>query len=202
MKLTALLVATILAASVTVPNVFSDKEGQHGDSDKKEKEGNLEFDDSSATTNLGQQISDLIHKRNELLKQEHKEIHDVLKSCKALLKHASHDQKKKIMQDCVKKIKEIIQKYKPQLLAIQQQIRQLKLGIEDDKKVLTEEQNKNFFKNAQNNNVQTSNVPIKNSKTSNVQTSNHQDDKSDKHQEKSSHKHHHENDDNNGNHSD
>jgi tRNA U34 5-carboxymethylaminomethyl modifying GTPase MnmE/TrmE len=150
MKLVALLVAAILAASVTVPNVFSDDEGQKEASDQKESSGNLEFGVSSATTDLGLQISDIVHKRNDLLKQQRNEAHDILKQCRDLLKNSSDDQRHAIKQECKAKLKALKEKYKAQLLQLRQQIKQLTHGTEDDSNILTEKENKNFFNNTSN----------------------------------------------------
>ena len=88
-------------------------------------------------SNLGQLISDFVHNRNALLKQERAAILNAIHECHAEIKNASHDDKKQIHDECKAKIKELREKYKESRKQLQEEFKQLreqsKLQIEDEK---------------------------------------------------------------------
>ncbi len=67
---------------------------------------------TNQTSNLGQLISDFVHKRNEILKQQRNETLTLIHECRAQVKNASAEDKKQISQDCKEKLKEVKEKYK------------------------------------------------------------------------------------------
>src|SRR2546427_611559 len=58
-------------------------------------------------SNLGQLISDFVHDRNALLKQERAAILNAIHECHAEIKNASHDDKKQIHDECKAEIKHV-----------------------------------------------------------------------------------------------
>src|SRR5437879_937103 len=88
-------------------------------------------------SNLGQLISDFVHKRNELLKQQRAEILNAIHECHTEMKNASHDDSKQIHDECKAKIKELREKYKESRKQLQDEFKQIreqfKLQIQNEK---------------------------------------------------------------------
>ena len=89
------------------------------------------------SSNLGKLISDLEHKRNQLLKQQRQETLAIIHDCRAQFKNATSENKTQIKQDCKIKIKQSQQKYKDLKNQLKVQLAQLraqfKLQIHIDK---------------------------------------------------------------------
>jgi hypothetical protein len=64
------------------------------------------------TGNLGQAISDFVHKRNELLKKQRVEMLKVMKDCTDKMRNTNSSQKKQMQEDCKIQLKTIKEKYK------------------------------------------------------------------------------------------
>ena len=81
---------------------------------------------NQTSSNLGKLISDLEHKRNQLLKQQRQETLAIIHECHAQLKNVSADNKTQIKQDCKIKIKQSQQKYKDLKNQLKVQLAQLR----------------------------------------------------------------------------
>ena len=92
---------------------------------------------TNQTSNLGQLISDLEHKRNQLLKQQRQENLVIIHDCRVQIKNTSSENKTQIIQDCKIKIRESQKKYKDLLNQLKVQLAQLRaqfqLQIHEDK---------------------------------------------------------------------
>ena len=95
---------------------------------------------TNATTtfsNLGQLISDFVHKRNALLKQQRAEILNAIHECHTEMKNASPDDRKQTHDECKAKIKELREKYKESRKQLQDKFKQIReqfeLQIQDEK---------------------------------------------------------------------
>ena len=77
-------------------------------------------------SNLGQLVSDFVHKRNALLQQQRAEILNAIHDCHAKTKSASQEDKKQIHEECKAKIKDLREKYKEQRKQLQGEIKELK----------------------------------------------------------------------------
>lgn len=62
--------------------------------------------------NLGQAVSDFVHKRNEVLKKQHDETLKVIKDCNEKMRNADPSQRKQVKEDCKAQLKSIKEKYK------------------------------------------------------------------------------------------
>lgn len=81
------------------------------------------------STSLGQLISDLEHKRNQLLKQQRQETLTIIHDCRVQIKNTSPGNKTQIAQDCKIKIKESQQKYKDLTNQLKIQLVQLRAEL-------------------------------------------------------------------------
>ncbi len=81
---------------------------------------------SITSGNLGQLVSDFVHKRNAVLKEQRAEIINTLHECSAKIKNASPADKKQIREDCKEKLKEIREKYKDLQSQFKEQLKKLK----------------------------------------------------------------------------
>lgn len=63
-------------------------------------------------TNLGQAVSEFVHKRNELFKMQRNETLSVISQCMDKLKTANSTQLKQIKEDCQSMLKQLKEKYK------------------------------------------------------------------------------------------
>lgn len=95
---------------------------------------------TNATTtfsNLGQLISDFVHKRNALLKQQRADILNAIHECHTEMKNASPDDRKQTHDECKAKIKELREKYKESRKQLQDKFKQIReqfeLQIQDEK---------------------------------------------------------------------
>lgn len=70
--------------------------------------GTVQIDDN----NLGQMVSDFVHKYNTLFKQQREETIKAIKECNNKVKNASSENRKQVKEDCKKTLKEIKEKYK------------------------------------------------------------------------------------------
>ena len=105
---------------------------------------------NQTSSNLGKLISDLVHKRNQLLKQQRQEILAITHDCRAQIKNTLGDNKTQIIQDCKIKIKQSQQKYndlKNQLNAQLAQLRNQLKSLREDKQ---EKHSENEFSNLAN----------------------------------------------------
>ncbi|MFY9301349.1 MAG: fibronectin type III domain-containing protein [Candidatus Nitrosotenuis sp.] len=62
--------------------------------------------------NLGQAISDFVHKRNELLKKQREETLKIIKECGEKVRSANGTQRKQIREDCREMLQDLKEKYK------------------------------------------------------------------------------------------
>jgi hypothetical protein len=62
--------------------------------------------------NLGQMVSDFVHKYNALFKQQREETIKAIKECNNKVKNTSTENRKQVKEDCKKALKEIKEKYK------------------------------------------------------------------------------------------
>lgn len=62
--------------------------------------------------NLGQAISDFVHKRNELFKQQREETMKIIRECSSKTMNATNVQRKQILQDCRQMMHDLQEKYK------------------------------------------------------------------------------------------
>ena len=85
---------------------------------------------TNATTtlpsNLGQLVSDFVHKRNLLLKQQRTEIVNMIHECNAKIKNAAKDDRKQIHEECKAKIKELREQYKDLRAKLNEQFKELR----------------------------------------------------------------------------
>ena len=66
----------------------------------------------TSISNLGQLVSDFVHQRNAILKQQRNETLQVIKECNENLKNASPENRMQIKDDCKAALKTIKEKYK------------------------------------------------------------------------------------------
>ncbi|WP_100183057.1 fibronectin type III domain-containing protein [Candidatus Nitrosotenuis aquarius] len=64
------------------------------------------------TDNLGQKVSDFVHKRNELLKKQREETLKLIRECQDKANNATSTTRKQIMEDCRESMKALKDKYK------------------------------------------------------------------------------------------
>ncbi|MEW6044740.1 MAG: fibronectin type III domain-containing protein [Thermoproteota archaeon] len=62
--------------------------------------------------NLGQAVSDFVHKRNELFKKQREETLRIIKDCNEKVRNANATQRKEIKEDCREALQSIKEKYK------------------------------------------------------------------------------------------
>jgi len=67
---------------------------------------------STNISNLGQLVSDFVHQRNELLKQQREETLKVIKDCNAKIRNSSQENRTQIKADCKDALKAIKEAYK------------------------------------------------------------------------------------------
>ena len=67
---------------------------------------------STNISNLGQLISDFVHQRNELLKQQREDTLKVIKDCNAKIRNSSQENRTQIKADCKDALKAIKEAYK------------------------------------------------------------------------------------------
>ena len=63
-------------------------------------------------SNLGQLVSDFVHQRNELFKQQREDTLKVIKDCNAKIRNSSQENRKQIKADCKDALKAIKETYK------------------------------------------------------------------------------------------
>jgi len=80
----------------------------------------------SNSNNLGQQVSDLVHARNELIKEQRQKIIALIHDCQTQVKNASPADKKSIRETCNAKIHESNQAFKELQSKLNEQIKTLK----------------------------------------------------------------------------
>jgi hypothetical protein len=73
--------------------------------------------------NLGQAISDFVHKRNELLKKQREETLKIIKECNDKARSANGTQKKQIREDCRDQMQSLKEKYKETRKQIQDEFK-------------------------------------------------------------------------------
>ncbi len=62
--------------------------------------------------NLGQAVSDFVHKRNELFKQQREETLKIIRECNSKAMNATSTQRKQILEDCREMMHDLKEKYK------------------------------------------------------------------------------------------
>jgi hypothetical protein len=62
--------------------------------------------------NLGQAVSDFVHKRNELLKKQREETLNIIKECGEKVRSSNGTQRKQIKEDCKEMLHDLKEKYK------------------------------------------------------------------------------------------
>lgn len=62
--------------------------------------------------NIGQAISDFVHKRNELFKQQREETLKIIRECNSKAMNATNTQRKQILEDCRQMMHALQEKYK------------------------------------------------------------------------------------------
>lgn len=72
---------------------------------------------------FGQAVSDFVHKRNELFKQQRDETVKVIRECNDKAQNANYTQRKQIREDCRELLNEIKEKYKEARKQFQQQFK-------------------------------------------------------------------------------
>lgn len=88
--------------------------------------GSQPGNDLSSATNLGQLVSDFVHARNTLLKEERNQSLAVIHECKVEIRNASYGDRKQIEADCKLKLKESNQNFKDLQKQLKQEFEQLK----------------------------------------------------------------------------
>jgi hypothetical protein len=84
---------------------------------------------SNATGNLGQTISDFVHMRNQLLKEERQKIIHLIHECHTKIKNASPADRKQIRIECKTKIHHSREKYKELKNNLKEQFMDLKFSL-------------------------------------------------------------------------
>ncbi|HXG73340.1 MAG TPA: fibronectin type III domain-containing protein [Candidatus Nitrosotenuis sp.] len=73
--------------------------------------------------NLGQAVSDFVHKRNELFKKQRQETLDIIKECSEKMRNANATQIKEIRDGCSEALHSIKEKYKDARKQLQQEFK-------------------------------------------------------------------------------
>lgn len=73
--------------------------------------------------NLGQAVSDFVHKRNELFKKQREETLKVIKECSDKIRNANATQRKQIKDDCSEMLHSIKEKYKESRKQLQEEFK-------------------------------------------------------------------------------
>ncbi|MDE1767023.1 MAG: hypothetical protein KGI27_12255 [Thaumarchaeota archaeon] len=152
MQKIGLVVAVILLCSVTLIPAFSEDDSQGNNyqaDDNQERENKFDFGgssnktiifDDSNETDVGHEISDYVHERNELEKEQRDKIHDALKECREGAKESGN---KAAMQQCVQAFKSLREQYRSFVLQQNLQFKQYRQGfLTGNHNILTPEKNK------------------------------------------------------------
>lgn len=94
----------------------------------------------SSDSNLGQLVSDFVHQRNALLKEQRNETLSIIHECHAEMKTASHVDRKQIRDECKLKLKESREKFKELQKQLKQEFEQLKDQFQSEIKQLQAQQ--------------------------------------------------------------
>src|SRR5574337_590212 len=156
MRNIALFAAVVLVFSVTLTPAFS--EGDYQENDSQEKDDKFDFGgyanqtlslggysnktmvfEDSNKTNIGQEISDYVHKRNDLEKQQRDEILVAEKECRQQIKESGN--KTATMQQCIEDLKSLREQYKSFVSQQNSQFKQFRQGITSNQTMEMPEQN-------------------------------------------------------------
>ncbi|MDE1764223.1 MAG: hypothetical protein KGH88_08255 [Thaumarchaeota archaeon] len=151
MRSAGLVTAVVLLCSITLIPAFSedDNQGNNYQADNNQERDNkfdfgaysnktIIFDDSNET-DTGHEISDYVHERNELEKEQRDKIHDALKECRDDAKESDN---KSAMQQCVQDFRSLREQYRSFVLQQNTQFKQFRQGFFHENHILTPEQNK------------------------------------------------------------
>ena len=192
MRSFAIFAVAVLACAVVLPPAFSED-------DYGEKDGNkIHFDDSDKTvsfggytnrtmsfggfsnqTNIGQLISDYVHQRNAIEKQQRNDILAAVKACSQV--SGTNDTAK---QQCKSAIKSIRDQFRTELIQLEQQFRQFRENLisqnhnvetQQNQGIETPEKNQQVLYNVINNvsHSQHSTVPPKHNEDNKIPKNNH-----------------------------
>jgi len=93
----------------------------------------------NGSANLGQLISDFVHKRNALLQQQRAELVAAIHECHTKIKNATDDNRTQIHDDCKAKVKQLREKYKESRKLLRDEFKKLreifKLQIQNNVKL-------------------------------------------------------------------
>ncbi|GEM_PF-5881986 len=144
--------AVVLLCSVTLVPAFSEDDDQESDhkfnfggySNKTasydDYSNKTMFFDDSNKTGIGDEISDYVHKRNEIEKQQREKILDALKECRDQVKQSGNSTG---MQQCIETLKSSLAQYKSFVSQQNMQFKQFRQGLLPlNHGILTPEQNK------------------------------------------------------------
>lgn len=138
MRNLGLVAAVVMLCSVTLVPAFSEDDTQgrdgkfdfEGYSNKTMSFGGysnktIEFDDSNQT-DIGHEISDYIHKRNEAEKQQREDILAALRACRH---QANESGNKTAMQQCIEDLKSSLKGYHASVMQQNLQFKQFRQDI-------------------------------------------------------------------------
>ena len=146
MRSLAIFAVAILACAVALPPAFSEDDYGEKDGNKIhfDDSNKIHFDDSNKTvsfggytnrtisfggfsnqTNIGQLISDYVHQRNAIEKQQRNDILAAVKACSQVL-GGSNDTAK---QQCKSEIKSIRDQFRTELIQLEQQFKQFRENL-------------------------------------------------------------------------
>ncbi len=80
----------------------------------------------NGSANLGQLISDFVHKRNALLQLQRADVMAAILECHAQMKNATSDDRKQVHDECKAKVKELREKFKESRKPLQDEFKTLK----------------------------------------------------------------------------
>src|SRR5207245_1905502 len=126
----------LLASSLVMPSGFSYAEDSKETDSSNKTSPNMSLNESSANeTNIGQQVSDFVHKAIADFKQQREDTLNTMKDCSAKLQNATSDEKDKIREDCKTNLQSIREKYKDERKHFQELFKEFR----DDIRVLMHE---------------------------------------------------------------
>ncbi|MDE1829486.1 MAG: hypothetical protein KGI25_04095 [Thaumarchaeota archaeon] len=148
MRNTGLVAAVVLLGSVMLIPAFSEDNYQEKDRfGFEDSNKTMDFGDSNKTMffddsnqiNIGHEISDYVHKRNELEKQQRDQILSAMKSCRQLAKESGN---RTAMQKCTDSLKSSMEQYRSFVMQQNLQFQQFRQGVVQSHTTILPEQNK------------------------------------------------------------